>query len=66
MQEERNLLFGSRISKEDRSVFWEAGWIKLKLSLRLINYVQRYEYVWWDVGVKGKGKVIPLTGREGP
>jgi hypothetical protein len=51
MQEEKNLHFASRISKEDRSVFWETGWINVKLSLRLTNYVPHYEEVWWDVGV---------------
>jgi hypothetical protein len=60
MQEEKSLHFRSKISKEDRPVFWETGWINVKLSLRLINYVPSQEEVWWEVGVKVKVKVIPL------
>jgi hypothetical protein len=30
MQEEKNLHFCYRITKEDRPVFWETGWINVK------------------------------------
>jgi hypothetical protein len=68
MQEEKNLYFGSRISKEDRPVFWETGWIniRVKLSLRLINCAPSHKEIRWDVGVRGTDRAIRLTGREGP
>jgi hypothetical protein len=51
MHEKKNLHCASRILKDDRPVFWETGWINVKLFLRLTNYITHHDEIWWDVGV---------------